>query len=139
MKKTVAVGAAIAALALATSCASAWKALGVETVKSQDERASAQRRESDEASAALRRENEELKARVAELTSTVDRLSLRMDGLEKAEADIERVQALVDELGRRVDLIPGETLRKLADIFAKAARDAEAPAPEAEPEGAAGL
>jgi TolA-binding protein len=138
MRKAIAVAAAIAALALATGCASMWKALGVETVKSQEERASAQRQASDETAAGLRQENEELKAQVAELKETVDRLSLQMDGVEKAQADIERVQALVDALERRVDLIPQETLRKLADIFARAAREAEAPAPAAEPDGATG-
>ncbi len=138
MRKAIAAAAAIAALALSTGCASMWKTLGVETVKSQDERASALRQASDEREAALRKENEELKAQVAELSATVDRLSLRVDGAEKAQADIDRVQALVDELGRRVDLIPQETLRKLADIFARAAREAEAPATESEPGGASG-
>jgi hypothetical protein len=138
MRKVFAAAAAIAALAAATSCASMWKALGVETVKSQEERASAQRQASDEAATGLRRENEDLKAQVAELKATVDRLSLRMDELGKAEADIERVQGLVDELGRRVDLIPQETLRKLADIFARAAREAESPATGAGPGDAAG-
>lgn len=138
MRKALAAAAAIAALGLTTSCASMWRALGVETVKSQEERASAQRQASDEAAAGLRQENEELKAQVAELKTTVDRLSLQMDGVEKAQADIERVQALVDALERRVDLIPQETLRKLADILARAAREADASVPAADQDGATG-
>jgi hypothetical protein len=126
MKRAIAAATAIAAIGLATGCASMWKTLGVETVKSQDERASAQRQESDQREASLRKENEELKAQVAELKATVDRLSLRMDDAERASADLERIQALVGELERRVDLIPQETLRKMADIFARAAREAQA-------------
>jgi uncharacterized protein YlxW (UPF0749 family) len=126
MKKAIIAAAALIAIGLATGCASMWKTLGVETVKAQDDRASAQRQESDQREAALRKENEELKAQVAELKATVDRLSLRMDDAERDSADLERIQDLVAELERRVDLIPQETLRKMADIFAKAAREAQA-------------
>lgn len=124
MRRAILAAAAIAALSLAAGCAGMWKTLGVETVKSQDERAAALREESGQREAALRSENDALKAQVAELKATVERLSLKIDEIEKDSADIGRIQALVDGLGQRVDLIPQETLQKLADIFAKAAKEA---------------
>jgi predicted nucleic acid-binding Zn-ribbon protein len=106
-----------------------WKTLGVETVKSQDERELALRDESGRREAELRQENEALKARVAELTAAVDRLSAKMGEVEKSSADIKRVEELVAGLEQRVDLIPRETLRKLAEILAKAADEPEAAEP----------
>jgi hypothetical protein len=124
MRRAILAAVAIAALSLAAGCAGMWKTLGVETVKAQDEREAVRLEQSGQREAALRSENDALKAQVAELKATVDRLSLKIDEVEKASADIERIQALVDGLGQRVDLIPQETLQKLADIFAKAAKEA---------------
>lgn len=112
--KKVAIALALATALMMSGCASVWKTLGVQTIKAQDERESA-----------LRQENDVLKAQVAELKATVDRLSVRMDDIEKSSADVERIEALVDDLQERVDLIPQETLQKLADILARAAKSAK--------------
>lgn len=95
-------------LTLALSgCASFWKTMGVATVASVNER------------------NDKVDAELADLKSSVDSLSAKMNDVEKAAADVARIEALVNDLQDKIDLLPQETLKKLADILNKAAAEAQ--------------
>jgi len=111
--KKVFVGIACAlALTLALSgCASMWKAMGVATVASVNE------------------QNDKVNAELADLKSSVDTLSSKMNDVEKAAADVARIEALVNDLQGKIDLLPQETLKKLADILNKAAAEAQSTKP----------
>jgi len=110
--------AATAAVFAFSGCASFWKTLGVATVASVDEKSA----QSGQDAQALREENEALKAKVAELESTVSRLTASVEKLEDSSDEVARLEDLVADLEDRIDLIPQETLKKIADILSRAAR-----------------
>ncbi|MGO8694074.1 MAG: hypothetical protein ACLQMF_10425 [Rectinemataceae bacterium] len=91
-----------------TGCESMWKTMGVATVSSVNAR------------------NDKVDAELADLKTSVDALSVKMDDVQKAAAEVARIDALVNDLQTKINLLPQETLKKLADILNKAAAEAEA-------------
>jgi hypothetical protein len=96
-----------------------WKAMGVATVASVKEVGD----KTDALSAKVDDSAKASDARLAELKATVDDLSTKMDELQKSKDDITRIDALVGELQGKLDQLPRETLRQLAEILAKAAEE----------------
>lgn len=110
MKKGMVLICVAAALAL-SGCASMWKAMGVATV------------------ASVNAQNDKVDAELADLKTTVDGLASKMDDVQKAAQDVARIEALVNDLQGKVDLLPQETIKKLADILAKAAAETQSAKP----------
>lgn len=100
-----------------SGCASMWKAMGVATVASVND----VNAKVDAVSAKVDDSAKGSDARLAELKATIDDLSTKMDDLQKSKDDISRIDSLVGELQGKIDQLPHETLRQLAEILAKAA------------------
>jgi uncharacterized protein YukE len=104
------------ALALSfTGCASMWKTMGVATEKSVAAR------------------DEKTDAQLAELKSSIDDLSVKVADAQKASAeaqrvasDVARIEKMVAELQGKVEFLPQDTLRKLAEILTKASAELDA-------------
>jgi uncharacterized protein YoxC len=94
-----------------TGCASMWKAMGVATVSS------------------VNAQNDKVNAELSDLKTTVDGLSSKMDEVQKAAAEVARIEALVNDLQSKVNLLPQQTLKRLADILSKAAAEAQSAQP----------
>jgi uncharacterized protein YoxC len=97
-----------AAVLSLSGCASMWKTMGVATEKSVAERA------------------DKTDAQLAELKRSVDDLSAKVADAQKTADEVARVEKLVADLQGKVDQLPQDTLRKLADILAKASAELDA-------------
>lgn len=106
MKRIVLIAGAGLALTL-TGCASMWKAMGVATVSS------------------VKARDDKVDAELADLKSSIDALSGKMTGVEQATAEVTKIEALVNDLQSKIDLLPQETLKRLAAILTKAANEAQ--------------
>ena len=111
MKRTAIALCAALALSL-TGCASVWKTMGVATEKSVAER------------------NEQTDAKLSELKKSVDDLSTKVAAAQDVAADVARIRRLIDDLQDKIDKIPQDTLKKLAEVLDKAAAELEAPPPK---------
>ena len=111
MKRTAVALCAALALSL-TGCASVWKTMGVATEKSVAAR------------------DEKTAASLAELKKSVDELSAKVAASQDVAADVARIRRLIDELQDKMDQLPQDTLKKLAEVLSKAAAELEAPAPK---------
>ena len=120
VKKQSFILAVMATLAL-SGCASMWRGMGVATVASVKEVSS----KVDAVSANVDNGAKSQAASLAELKATIDDLSTKMDQIQKSKDDITRIDALVVELRGKIDQLPRETLRQLADILSRAADEAQ--------------
>jgi uncharacterized protein YdaL len=111
MKRIACALCAVLALSLA-GCASMWKTMGVATEKSVAAR------------------DEQNNARLDELKRSIDDLSTKVADSQKVAADVSRIEKMVVELQGKIDLLPQETLKKLADILTKASAEIEAQSPK---------
>ncbi len=111
MKRIAIALCAAAALSL-TGCASMWKTMGVATEKSVAAR------------------DEQTNAKLGELKKSVDDLSAKVAASQDVAADVARIRRLIDELQDKIDKLPQDTLKKLAEVLNKAAADLEEPAPK---------
>lgn len=109
-----------------SGCASIWKAMGVATVssvKDQDSRLSDLKTTVDGLTTKMDDSASQQNARLDQLKTAVDDLSSKADEIQKTTAQVEKIETLVSELQGKIDLLPQETLRKLADILSKAAAE----------------
>lgn len=121
-KASIVIG--IASVLVVSGCASMWKAMGVATVASvndQDSRLNDLKTVVDGLKAKTDDSVTQQNARIDELKTEVDDVSTKMDNIQKNTAQIEKIETLVSELQGKIDLLPQETLKKLADILSKAA------------------
>ena len=107
-------------LLLLAGCASMWKGMGVATQKSLDDnnaqtavRIVALKASVDEL-APLPKEIEELRAKVDDMAVTVDENKTAL-------LYLARIKEVIADLQGRMDLLPADTLRTLAEILSKAA------------------
>jgi hypothetical protein len=77
--------------------------------------------------------DEKTGAQLAELKSSIDELSVKVADAQKAAAeaqhvaaDVARIEKMVVELQGKVELLPQDTLRKLAEILTKASAEIDA-------------
>jgi TolA-binding protein len=91
-----------------TGCASMWKTMGVATEKSVADR------------------DEKNSAQLAEIQKSVDDLSTKVAAAQGVAADVARVEKMVRDLQGRVDQLPQDTLKKLAQILSKASAELDA-------------
>jgi len=109
-----------------TSCASMWKAMGVATVSSQNEQDSRLKDLKSTVDGLASKADDSAKlqsARLDELKSAVDDLSSKIEDIQKAAVQVEKIETLVGELQGKIDLLPQQTLKELADILGKAAAE----------------
>ena len=109
MKKYIVILVAILAL---SGCATVWKTMGVATEKSVAAR------------------QEQTDARLGDLKKSIDELSVKVAASQDVAADVARIRRLLDDLQDKIDRLPQETLKKLAEVLNKAAAELEAPSPK---------
>ena len=96
----------VATVLLLTGCASMYEGMGIASKESVTAQA----------------------AKVQALQEQVDSLSSKVGQLTDTSQRVAQVEALLKTVSGRVDKIPQETLKKLAELLTKAAAEAEAPA-----------
>jgi cell division protein FtsB len=99
----------LASIAALAGCATVYKTLGIATVAQVQAVTAAQ----DEQKATL-------EAEVAELTQRLDAISSSPDSARKAAEDVARIEALVNDLQGKLDLLPAEVLARLIESLQKA-------------------
>jgi len=106
----------VSALLLLSGCASLWRTMGVATVADEAARGQAAEREL----AALKARVEELAAANAENKSAAQRI-VELDGrlaeLAAAVEAAERAGVAIEEIKLRIENLPDETLRRLAELL----------------------
>jgi hypothetical protein len=107
MKKIACILCAAAALSL-TGCASMWKTMGVATEKSVAAR------------------DEKTNASLDELKRSIDDLSAKVAAAQSIASDVARIEKLLGELQGKVDQLPQDTLKRLADVLNRAAAELDA-------------
>ncbi len=93
------------AVALLTGCASMYDGMGIATKESMTSQA----------------------AKVEALQQRIDELSTKVSQLDDASQRVAQVEALLKTLQGRIDKVPQDTLKKLADLLSRAASEASTP------------
>jgi TolA-binding protein len=127
MKRNALALAALAAALATTGCASMWKTMGVVTEKSMTEREAASKAKVDEIKRSIDEreaaQNASTSARMDELKSSIDDLSVKIAMTQEIARSVERIEEGLGELKGKVDQLPRDTLKKLAEILDKAAAE----------------
>jgi len=107
-------------LLLLAGCASMWKGMGVATQKSLDDN-NAQTAVQIVALKASVDELAPLPKEIEELRAKVDDMAVTVDENKTALLYLARIKEVIADLQGRMDLLPADTLRTLAEILSKAA------------------